>query len=148
MLLQWWFGVSVIICNIKKIYCMVHIHLLTTLSYLNIVMGNKNIGFKWSHTLLNKCGQYHLVIPIPYQHNIYPEKSVFRYPIDYEIRGRFHRLYEDSRDSVTTFFLYPNQRCLTLFMREALGHISKLLQEPPHTCSIKGITFFSCCPIC
>jgi len=50
-------------------------------------------------------------------------------PVYYEIRGRFHCLFKDSR-TLAEFFRYPDQRCLALYMQEALSFQAHILQPP------------------
>ena len=50
-------------------------------------------------------------------------------PVYYKIRGRFHCLFRDSR-TLAEFFRYPDQRCLALYMQEALRFRVHILQPP------------------
>jgi hypothetical protein len=47
------------------------------------------------------------------------EHFIFRCPIYYEIRGLFHCLFKGMQ-TLTIFFRYLNQRCLALYIQEAL----------------------------
>jgi hypothetical protein len=47
------------------------------------------------------------------------EHFIFRCPIYYEIRGWFHCLFKGAQ-TLTGFFSYPDQRCLALYIQEAL----------------------------
>jgi hypothetical protein len=67
---------------------------------------------------------------------------IFRCPIYYEIRGRYHCLYRDSRGSLSTFFRYQDQRCLALFIREIFSHRSQFLHVMPHLGMTRTITSY------
>jgi hypothetical protein len=67
---------------------------------------------------------------------------IFRCPIYYEIRGRHHCLYWDSGGSLSTFFLYQDQRCLALFIREILCHRSQFLHATPCLGMTRTITSY------
>jgi hypothetical protein len=70
------------------------------------------------------CQMCHLQEPETEMH------LIFRCPIYYEIRGRYHCLYRDSGGSLSTFFRYQDQRCLALFIREIFSHRSQFLHMP------------------
>ena len=44
---------------------------------------------------------------------------IFRCPIYYEIKGRFHYLFKGPQ-TLAAFFRYTDQRCLALYIQEAL----------------------------
>jgi hypothetical protein len=67
---------------------------------------------------------------------------IFRCPIYYEIKGRYHCLYEDSGGSLSTFFWYQDQRCLTLFIREIFCHRSQFLHATPSPGMTRTITSY------
>ena len=69
------------------------------------------------------------------------EHFIFRCPVYYEIRGRFQCLFRRSRD-LTSFFRYPDQRCLALYMQEALRLRAHILQPPTRPDSTRQITSF------
>jgi hypothetical protein len=54
---------------------------------------------------------------------------IFGCPVYYEIRGRFHCLFRGSQ-TLADFFRYPDQRCLALYMQEALKFRTHILQPP------------------
>ncbi|KAH9303687.1 hypothetical protein KI387_008091, partial [Taxus chinensis] len=58
------------------------------------------------------------------------EHFIFRCPIYYEIRGRFHCLFRE-HPSFAAFFRYCDQRCLALYLQEALKLRNETLQSPP-----------------
>lgn len=45
---------------------------------------------------------------------------LFRCPIYYEIRGRFHCLYRDGPHTLQSFLSYPDSRCVGLLLREMM----------------------------
>jgi hypothetical protein len=67
---------------------------------------------------------------------------IFRCPIYYEIRGRYHCLYRDSGGSLSTFFRYQDQRCLALFIREIFCHRSQFLHATPRLGMTRTITSY------
>jgi hypothetical protein len=66
---------------------------------------------------------------------------IFRCPIYYEIRGRFHCLFKESQ-TLTGFFRYLDQRCLALYIQEALRFQVHTLQPPIKLDSTQRITSF------
>ena len=65
----------------------------------------------------------------------------------YEIRRRFHCLFRDYR-TLAQFFRYPNQRCLALYMQEALRFRAHILQPPIRPDPTQRITtFFKLLPL-
>jgi hypothetical protein len=58
------------------------------------------------------------------------EHFIFRCPIYYEIQGWFHCLFRELQ-TLGSFFLYPNQRCLTLYIHA--GDLPSLLFYPSAT---------------
>ncbi|KAH9293843.1 hypothetical protein KI387_040957, partial [Taxus chinensis] len=69
------------------------------------------------------------------------EHFIFRCPVYYEIRGRFHCLFREL-PSFTTFFKYYDQRCLALYLQEALRLRDRLLHPPPRRMNTRLITSF------
>jgi len=67
---------------------------------------------------------------------------IFRCPIYYEIRGRYHCLYTDSRGSLSTFFRYQDQRCIALFIKEIFCHRSQFLNATPPLVLTRKITSY------
>lgn len=55
----------------------------------------------------------------------FEDHFIFGCSIYYEIKGRYHCLFRDSHGSLSTFFHYPNQHCLSLYLRETF-----LLRKP------------------
>jgi hypothetical protein len=66
---------------------------------------------------------------------------IFRCPLYYEIRGRFHCLFRESQ-TLTGFFRYLDQRCLALYIQEALRFRAHTLQPPIRPDSTQRITSF------
>jgi hypothetical protein len=66
---------------------------------------------------------------------------IFHCPIYYEIQGRYHCLFRELQ-TLSSFFKYPDQRCLALYMQEALRLHSHTLQPPPRPVSTQEITSF------
>ena len=60
-------------------------------------------------------------------------------PIYYEIRGRFHCLFRDSQ-TLASFFKYPDERFLALYMQEALRFHAHILQPPIRPNPTQSIT--------
>jgi hypothetical protein len=72
---------------------------------------------------------------------------IFRCPVYYEIRGRFHCLFRESQ-ILTGFFKYLDQRCLALYIQEALRFRVHTLQPPIRPDSTQRIiTFFTVLPL-
>jgi hypothetical protein len=69
------------------------------------------------------------------------EHFIFRCPIYYEIRGRFHCLFRGTQ-TLTGFFRYLDQRCLALYIQEALRLRAHTLQPPTRPDPIRRITSF------
>jgi hypothetical protein len=69
------------------------------------------------------------------------EHFIFRCPIYYEIRGQFHCLFRGAQ-TLTGFFSYPDQRCLALYIQEALRFRAHTLQPPTRPDPIRRITSF------
>jgi hypothetical protein len=69
------------------------------------------------------------------------EHFIFRCPIYYEIRVRFHCLCRGAQ-TLTGFFGYQDQRCLALHTQEALKFRSHTHQPPPRPNHIRRITSF------
>jgi hypothetical protein len=69
------------------------------------------------------------------------EHFIFRCPIYYEIRGRFHCLFRGIQ-TLSSFFRYSDQRCLSLYMQEALRLRGHILQPPPRPNPTQQITSF------
>jgi hypothetical protein len=67
---------------------------------------------------------------------------IFRCPIYYEIRERYHCLYRHSRGSLSTFFRYQDQRCLALFIKEIFSHRSQVLHAIPCLGMTRTITSY------
>jgi hypothetical protein len=82
------------------------------------------------------CQMCHLQEPETEMH------LIFRCPIYYEIRGRYHCLYRDSGGSLSTFFRYQDQRCLALFIREIFSHRSQFLHAMPRLGMTRTITSY------
>jgi hypothetical protein len=82
------------------------------------------------------CQMCHLQEPETEMH------LIFRCPIYYEIRGRYHCLFRDSGGSLSTFFRYQDQRCLALFIREIFSHRSQFLHAMPCLGMTKMITSY------
>jgi hypothetical protein len=82
------------------------------------------------------CQMCHLQEPETEMH------LIFRCPLYYEIRGHYHCLYRDSGGSLSTFFLYQDQRCLALFIREIFSHRSQFLHTMPHLGMTRTITSY------
>lgn len=55
---------------------------------------------------------------------------IFRCSLYYEIKGHYHCLYWYLRGSLSTFFRYQDEQCLTLFIREIFSHRSQFLYYP------------------
>jgi hypothetical protein len=66
---------------------------------------------------------------------------IFGCPVYYEIRGRFHCLFRGSQ-TLADFFRYPDQRCLALYMQEALRFRTHILQPPIRPDPTQRITTF------
>jgi hypothetical protein len=64
---------------------------------------------------------------------------IFRCPLYYDIRGHYHCLYRDLGGSLSTFFCYSDQRCLTLFIREIFSYRSQFLHVMPRLGMTKTI---------
>lgn len=70
---------------------------------------------------------------------------LFKCPIYYEIRGRFYCLFRDCR-SLSDFFRYTDQHCITLYLRESLQLRDHTLQLSFPRSQIRAqliTTFFS-----
>lgn len=67
---------------------------------------------------------------------------IFRCPCYYEIHGWFHCLFRESNNSISTFSRYPNQRCLALYLGEAMRLITHILRPPTRLDSTQRITSF------
>lgn len=67
---------------------------------------------------------------------------IFQCPIYYEVHGQFFCFFKESQNSISIFFRYLDQRCLPLFIREALGLQYSTLRPPPQLDTTKTITFF------
>ena len=66
---------------------------------------------------------------------------IFKCPIYYEIRGQFHCLFKGSR-TLVEFFRYPDQRCLALYLQEALRFRAHILHPPTRLDTTQQITTF------
>jgi hypothetical protein len=75
------------------------------------------------------------------------EHHIYRFPIYYEIRGRYHYLFQDSGSSMSPFSCYPEQKCLALFVREEFKHKSRSLHVSSQQEAFRRIiTYFSIAP--
>ena len=71
---------------------------------------------------------------------------IFRCPIYYEMRGRFHCLFRGTQ-TLAAFFKYIDQRCLALYVQKALKFRAQVLQPPTRPNTTQRImTFFSVLP--
>ena len=71
---------------------------------------------------------------------------IFRCPIYYKIRGRLHCLLRGPQ-TLADFFQYPDQRCLALYIQEALRFRVSILQTTTRPDTTQKITaFFSVLP--
>jgi hypothetical protein len=66
---------------------------------------------------------------------------IFRCTLYYEIKGRFHCLFRESQ-TLTSFLRYPDHRCLSLYIQEALKFRAHTLQPPIRLDSTQRITSF------
>ena len=69
------------------------------------------------------------------------EHFIFRCPIYYERRGRFHCLFREPQ-AISSLFRFPDQRCLALYIQEAFRLRSLSIQSPPRPDSTQRQTVF------
>lgn len=83
----------------------------------------------WVKSSLTKGGRMCLLCPLEEVDTL--NFFVFRCPIYYEIRGRFHSLFKDNLCSLSTF-KYANQQCLAQSIREST-QLCRQRSSPPNT---------------
>jgi hypothetical protein len=116
---------------------------------LHVSLGQFRVG---SHRLRveidHHIDQSYKICQLCHLHEVETEEHfIFCCPIYYEIRGRFHCLFRGIQ-TLIGFFRYFDQRCLALYMQEALRLRAHNLQPPTRLDSTQRITsFFTMLPV-